>query len=55
MRELIALAKANPGKLNYASTGLGTLLHIGMELFKLMTKTDSCMSPTARRPRPWPI
>ena len=38
--ELIALAKAEPGKLNYASTGVGTLLHIGMELFKLMTKTD---------------
>ena len=32
--------KANPGKLNYASTGVGTQLHIGMELFKLMTKTD---------------
>ncbi len=40
MQELIALAKANPGKLTYASTGLGTQLHIGMELFKLMTKTD---------------
>ncbi len=40
VRELIALAKANPGKLTYASTGLGTQLHIGMELFKLMTKTD---------------
>ena len=38
--ELIALAKAEPGKLNYASTGVGTLLHIGMELFKLMTGTD---------------
>lgn len=38
--ELIALAKANPGKLNYASTGVGTQLHIGMELFKLMSKTD---------------
>ena len=40
VRELIALAKANPGKLNYASTGIGTQLHIGMELFKLVTKTD---------------
>jgi tripartite-type tricarboxylate transporter receptor subunit TctC len=40
LKELIALAKANPGKLNYASTGVGTQLHIGMELFKLMTKTD---------------
>src|SRR5262249_40044810 len=38
--ELIALAKANPGKLSYASTGVGTQLHIGMEMFKLMTKTD---------------
>jgi tripartite-type tricarboxylate transporter receptor subunit TctC len=37
---LIALAKANPGKLNYASIGLGTQAHLGMELFKLMTKTD---------------
>jgi tripartite-type tricarboxylate transporter receptor subunit TctC len=40
LRELIALVKANPGKLNYASTGIGTQLHIGMELFKLVTKTD---------------
>jgi tripartite-type tricarboxylate transporter receptor subunit TctC len=40
VRELIAYAKANPGKLNYASIGLGTQAHLGMELFKLMTKTD---------------
>ena len=40
LKELIAFAKANPGKLNYASTGVGTQLHIGMEMFKLMTKTD---------------
>jgi tripartite-type tricarboxylate transporter receptor subunit TctC len=40
VKELIALAKANPGKLTYASTGLGTQLHVGMELFKLMTGTD---------------
>ena len=34
------MARANPGKLNYASIGLGTQAHLGMELFKLMTKTD---------------
>jgi tripartite-type tricarboxylate transporter receptor subunit TctC len=40
LKELIAVVKANPGKLNYASTGVGTQLHIGMEMFKLLTKTD---------------
>ena len=40
LRELIAYAKTNPGKLNYASTGVGTQLHIGMEMFKLLTNTD---------------
>ena len=40
VQELIALAKASPGKLNYASIGLGTQAHLGMELFKLVTKTD---------------
>jgi tripartite-type tricarboxylate transporter receptor subunit TctC len=38
--ELIALAKANPGKLNYASIGFGTSSHMGMELLKMMTKVD---------------
>jgi tripartite-type tricarboxylate transporter receptor subunit TctC len=40
VRELVDYAKANPGKLNYASIGLGTQAHLGMELFKLMTKTE---------------
>jgi tripartite-type tricarboxylate transporter receptor subunit TctC len=40
VQELIAFAKANPGKLNYASIGLGTQAHLGMELFKMMTRTD---------------
>ena len=40
LQELIAYARTNPGKLNYASTGVGTQLHIGMEMFKLLTNTD---------------
>jgi tripartite-type tricarboxylate transporter receptor subunit TctC len=34
--ELIAIAKANPGKLNYASQGSGTTSHLTAELFKSM-------------------
>ncbi len=40
IRELIALAKAKPGTLNYASGGTGTANHIAGELFKYMTATD---------------
>ncbi len=38
--ELIALAKAQPGKLNYASSGQGTPYHMAGELFKAMTGTN---------------
>ena len=36
IKELIALAKASPGKLNYASGGIGSATHIGVELFNSM-------------------
>jgi tripartite-type tricarboxylate transporter receptor subunit TctC len=40
VKELIALAKAKPGKLSYASAGNGTAPHISGELFKKLTGTD---------------
>ncbi len=39
VRELIAYAKSNPEKINYASSGTGSTAHLGMELFKSMTQT----------------
>ena len=38
--EFIAYAKANPGKINMASAGVGTSLHMSGELFKIMTGVD---------------
>src|SRR6476660_8884145 len=40
MAELVALAKAQPGKLNFASAGVGGLPHLAGELFKLTAKVD---------------
>jgi tripartite-type tricarboxylate transporter receptor subunit TctC len=40
VQELIALAKKEPGKLNYGSTGAGSASHLAMELFKVKTGTD---------------
>jgi len=38
--EFIAYAKANPGKINMASGGIGTVTHVSGELFKMMTGVD---------------
>ena len=40
LQEFIALAKAQPGKLNYASSGQGTPYHMAGELFKAMAGVD---------------
>jgi len=40
LREFIALAKSQPGKLNYASSGPGTPYHMAGELFKYMAGAD---------------
>jgi len=40
MAELIAYAKANPGKLNYANSGFGAAAHLSAELFKAEAKVD---------------
>jgi tripartite-type tricarboxylate transporter receptor subunit TctC len=40
LKEFIAYAKANPGKLNYASQGNGSISHIGTEMFKQSTGVE---------------
>ena len=40
MQEFVALAKQKPGELKYASSGVGTSMHLGGELFKLTAGVD---------------
>jgi tripartite-type tricarboxylate transporter receptor subunit TctC len=46
--EFIAYGKANPGKINMASGGIGTLPHVAAELFKAMTGVDFVHAPYSR-------
>lgn len=45
VKELIALAKAQPGKLNYATSGVGAASHLSIEMFKRMTGVDMVHIP----------
>jgi tripartite-type tricarboxylate transporter receptor subunit TctC len=45
VKELIALAKARPGQLNFGSGGVGTNTHLGSELFRILTRTDMVHVP----------
>ena len=45
VKELIALAKAHPGKMNYASSGTGATPHLSAELFKSIAKVDIAHIP----------
>ncbi len=40
MAEFVALLKANPGKYNYGSSGYGSIVHLGAELFKSLANVD---------------
>jgi len=51
VKELIALAKAQPGKLNYASAGSGVANHLAMELFKQMAGVDITHVPYKGAPQ----
>jgi tripartite-type tricarboxylate transporter receptor subunit TctC len=50
--EFIAYAKANPGKLNMASGGIGGTPHVAGELFKMMAGVDMLHVPYRGNPRP---
>ena len=45
VKELVALAKAKPGQLNFASAGTGTATHLGLELLKLTAGFDAVHVP----------
>jgi tripartite-type tricarboxylate transporter receptor subunit TctC len=48
LKQYVAYAKANPGKLNYGSSGVGASPHLSIELLKIMTKIDIVHVPYKR-------
>ena len=46
MAELISYAKANPGKLNYSSAGIGSIHHLSSELLNVFAGTETVHIPT---------
>ena len=50
--EFIAYAKANPGKINYASPGIGSTNHVAGELFKMMAGVEMVHVPYRTSPVP---
>ncbi|HYH40974.1 MAG TPA: tripartite tricarboxylate transporter substrate-binding protein, partial [Burkholderiales bacterium] len=44
-KDLVAIARAKPGQLNYTSAGIGSINHMSMEVFKSHTKTDAVHIP----------
>ena len=50
LRDLVKAMKANPGKFNFASTGLGSLSQLGVELLKARTDTFAVHIPYASSP-----
>jgi tripartite-type tricarboxylate transporter receptor subunit TctC len=51
VKDFVAYAKANPGKLSYASAGVGNQTQLLAELFKSKAGSTSCTSRTRAAPR----
>jgi tripartite-type tricarboxylate transporter receptor subunit TctC len=54
VKDLVALAKANPGRMTFASSGTGALIHLTGELFKQQAGIDMTHVPYKARRRSFP-
>ena len=53
VKELIALAKARPGELNFSTGGTGSATHLALELFKAMAKVNVVRIPLNPKSPRW--